>query len=78
MRQTIREITARWSADGQILPQRFTWNGQPVQVLDTGRAWRDEQGYHVLCNGAGLGVLELVLDARGEWSGSAPSQVNAA
>ena len=70
MKRVVSEISAVWTADGRISPIRFTWEGQVIQVVDRGRDWRDEEGYHVLCRGASSGVFELVLGPHGEWTGS--------
>jgi hypothetical protein len=41
-------VDARFEADGQVRPRRFTWDRRWLNVTDVGRQWVDLDGRHVL------------------------------
>ena len=41
-------VDARFEADGQVRPRRFTWDRRWLNVTDVGRQWVDLEGRHVL------------------------------
>lgn len=55
------DVTVHFSPTGEVSPLRFTWKGVEYLVVDTGRSWRDEEGYHALVMVPGNQVFELVL-----------------
>ncbi|HMN59102.1 MAG TPA: hypothetical protein PJ988_01985 [Anaerolinea sp.] len=63
----VEQINARWEPDGSITPLRFTVLGRDYVVESVGRAWRDDDGYHVLCMAGGNAVYELVLSLDLTW-----------
>lgn len=61
------EVSARFTADGKIIPTSFTINGRLQRVESSGRSWRDPQGLHFLVMNLEGQVFELVyqpLNAR--------------
>ena len=61
------EVVARWTPDGSILPQRFTWQGQVYPVESIGRVWQDERGEHMLVMVAGGQVFRLSYQVGNGW-----------
>ena len=62
------EVVARFSKDGKIYPQSFSWQGSDYPVESTGRRWQDQDGLHILVMVPGERVLELVYQAdQGLW-----------
>lgn len=55
------EVTARWGADGDVAPLSFQGKAGPVTVAVSGRHWKDEEGLHVLVQGADGRAYELVF-----------------
>ena len=49
------EITARFRADGSLIPLEFRLESETVQVQNVGRQWQSEEGRHL-----------LVMDFRGK------------
>ena len=72
------EVTARFTADGGVVPTGFSINGRPQRLASSGRTWRDPQGLHFLVMNLEGQVFELIyqpLNARWRLSrkGSPPS-----
>jgi hypothetical protein len=61
------EVIARWTSDGRIVPQGFTWQGRVYQVDSVGRSWQDEQGDHMLVMVPGGQVFQLSYQAGHGW-----------
>jgi nicotinamide-nucleotide amidase len=55
------DVTAHFSTKGEITPLRFTWKEVDYLIEDTGRAWQDEEGRHMLVMVPGSQVFELIL-----------------
>jgi hypothetical protein len=55
------EVAARWKHEGRFEPSQFSLRGKRYRIESTGRAWEDEEGYHVLCMVSGGQVYELVF-----------------
>ncbi len=54
------EVTARFDAQGQITPLRFTWKGRSYLVESTGRRWTDPAGQHLLIMVVSGAMFELL------------------
>jgi hypothetical protein len=54
-------VEARFDNEGQVTPQRFTWQGREYRVDSLGRRWRDESGMHILIMIPGEQVYELIF-----------------
>jgi hypothetical protein len=62
------EVTARFSEDGTITPQHFSWNGGRYHVESAGRQWNDDDGQHMLVMVAGGQIYELIFNgSQGRW-----------
>lgn len=62
------EVIARFTEDGKLYPQRFSWQGIDYTVESTGRHWKDQDGLHILVMVPGERVLELIYQAdQGLW-----------
>jgi hypothetical protein len=56
------------TADGQTLPQRFTWHGSWLNIGRTGRQWSDDEGEHWLVMAIPPGkVFDLIRTSEGHW-----------
>ena len=55
------EVTARFTADGKIIPQSFSWRNKNYPVAAVGRSWENETGRHILVMTPGDRVFELIL-----------------
>lgn len=55
------QVMAMWQPEGRFLPRVFTWQDKVYTVEETGRAWEDETGLHILCMAAGGTIFELVF-----------------
>lgn len=55
------QVTAVWQPKRGFLPGEFIWRGQTYAVEDTGRAWEDDTGLHILCMAVGGNVFELIF-----------------
>lgn len=55
------EVTARFEADGQVVPLQFIWDGHTYPVNQVGRRWQDAAGEHFLVMIPGEKVVELVF-----------------
>jgi hypothetical protein len=55
------EVIARFSEDGTITPQHFSWNGSRYHVESAGRQWTDDDGQHMLVMVAGGQIYELIF-----------------
>lgn len=42
------QVTARFTAQGKIIPSRFQLGEEKVKIWDVGRQWEDEKGRHIL------------------------------
>jgi hypothetical protein len=42
------EVTARFDAQGVIIPLDFEWRGRTYKVDSIGRSWNAKDGYHIL------------------------------
>jgi hypothetical protein len=63
------EVTARFAANGAIIPLQFTWKGGTYHVESTGRYWRDDLGYHILVMAFSEKIYELIfISEEGRWS----------
>ncbi len=54
------EVTARFDAQGQITPLRFTWKGRSYLVESTGRRWTDPVGQHLLVMAVSGAMFQLL------------------
>jgi len=54
------EVEARFGEDGHITVLSFTWRGRKRPVLDHGRQWGSEDGFHFLLMTTGDQIYELV------------------
>ena len=62
------EVTARFSKDGKIYPERFVWQGKSLRVEGVGRSWAQDGARHILVMALGGQVFELVfLLTTGKW-----------
>lgn len=71
------EVIARWTSDGKMLPQRFTWQGQTYLVESVGRAWQDEDGSHTLVMVPGGQVFRLSFHPGRGWRLRPPRRMSA-
>lgn len=55
------EVTARFTQDGRVYPQRIFWQGSDYPVASTGRSWQDQEGLHILVMIPEERVLELIF-----------------
>lgn len=58
----IAAVDARFNAEGEITPRRFTWRGSLLSVEKVGRRWREEGERCFLVSAAGGRIFELRLD----------------
>jgi len=62
------EVQAQIDGQGQVMPRRFTWQGQETRVDAIGRRWQDEDGEHILVMvQPGDRVYELLHGADEKW-----------
>ncbi len=62
------EVTARFTQDGRVYPQRISWRGNDYPVESTGRSWQDPEGLHILIMIPRERVLELIFQSEpGLW-----------
>ena len=54
------EVEARFGEDGHITVLSFTWRGRKRPVLEHGRQWGAEDGFHFLLMTTGDQIFELV------------------
>lgn len=57
------EVTARFGAQGRIIPISFTLGGQTYSVDSIGRRWLDDEGQHILVMVPGDRVFELIFES---------------
>lgn len=55
------EVTAFFDLNGSPRPISFSWNGRTYRVDSIGRAWRAEDGFHVLVMTPGNRAYHLLL-----------------
>jgi len=62
------QVTARTNLYGKIIPLRFEWDGQVIQILSVGRRWLSDKGEHILVMIPGDRVVELLCQHNMCWS----------
>lgn len=54
------EVEATFRPNGLPRPTRLMWQGQKLMVVDYGRNWQDNDGWHLLIRVANGQVFELL------------------
>ena len=54
------EVTARFDAEGQLIPLQVVQQGRAFRVESVGRRWQDETGRHILVMLPGARTVELI------------------
>ena len=69
------EVTARFEADGQVIPLQVIWNGHTYPVNQVGRRWQDAAGEHFLVMIPVERVVELLfVPGESRWYWHEPGQ----